>query len=119
MAEDAALRRYETEDVTVDYTKSMLDKSVALSYALTIHKAQGSEYPVVVVPIVSAHSIMLYRNLIYTGFSRAKQLLVLVGDEAALRKAVTKGGMRRFTLLAERVDVPSFAPAVTRHMSED
>ena len=63
---------------------------------------------------------MLYRNLLYTGLSRAKRCLVLVGDEAALRHAVANDvAARRSTLLAERVDARDFAPAVTRHMSDD
>ena len=94
-------------------------RDVALSYALTVHKAQGSEYPVVVMPILPQHSSMLYRNLLYTGLSRAKKLLVLVGSEAALRKAVENDTRaRRVTLLAERVDDRNFASPLTRHMSE-
>ena len=106
--------------LVVEYTKSALHTRVALSYALTIHKAQGAEYPVVVVPLLSSHYTMLYRNLVYTGISRAKRLLVVVGERSALTRAVTNGARaRRFTLLAERVDDRSFAPAVTRHMTDD
>ena len=106
-------------DLVVEYTRSSLDKDIALSYALTIHKAQGSEYPVVVVPILPQHRNMLYRNLLYTGFSRAKQLLVLVGSEEELRRAVANDSRgRRNTLLADRIDDRNFAPPVTRHMSE-
>ena len=89
-------------------------------YALTIHKAQGAEYEVVVLPIVPQHSRMLYRNLLYTGLSRAKKLLVLVGDESALQRAVVNDvASRRSTLLAERIDNSGFAPQTTRHMSQD
>ena len=103
----------------VEYTRAALGKDVALSYALTVHKAQGSEYPVVVMPVLPQHGNMLYRNLLYTGFSRAKQLLVLVGTEAAVRSAVENDSRgRRVTLLAERVDDRDFAPPTTRHMSE-
>ena len=108
------------ERPSVEYTRSALDRDVALAYALTIHKAQGGEYGVVVVPLVPQHKVMLYRNLLYTGVSRAKRLLVMVGSESALRHAVANDvAARRSTLLAERVDVREFAPAVTRHMSDD
>lgn len=107
-------------EMVVEYTRTALDRDIALAYALTVHKAQGAEYPVVVVPVVPQHSMMLYRNLIYTGVSRAKRLLVLVGSEDALRKAVANGASaRRVTLLAERVDDREFAPKLTQHMSDD
>ena len=106
-------------EAEVEYTRSALDKDVALSYALTVHKAQGSEYPVVVMPVLPAHAAMLGRNLLYTGLSRAKSLLVLVGTEESLRAAVasTSQGRRR-TMLAQRIHDKSFAPPVTRHMSD-
>lgn len=67
----------------VEYELSELDE-VVLAYATTIHKAQGSEFPIVVMPITMAHRVMLQRNLIYTGITRAKKLLVLVGSKQAL-----------------------------------
>lgn len=67
----------------VEYELSELDE-VVLAYATTIHKAQGSEFPIVVMPITMAHRVMLQRNLIYTGITRAKNLLVLVGSKQAL-----------------------------------
>jgi ATP-dependent exoDNAse (exonuclease V) alpha subunit len=115
----AASRGLRPSELLVEYTRSALDRDVSLSYALTVHKAQGAEYPVVVMPIVPQHSMMLYRNLLYTALSRAKQLLVLVGSEPALHSAVHNGAAsRRVTLLAERVDDRSFAPQVTRHLSD-
>ncbi|MBR0485367.1 MAG: ATP-binding domain-containing protein, partial [Oscillospiraceae bacterium] len=57
-------------------------------YAITIHKSQGSEYPIVVMPVMMTHFIMLQRNLIYTGITRAKKLLVLVGTKKAVAYAV-------------------------------
>ena len=106
-------------ETIVDYTRSALGRDIALSYALTVHKAQGSEYPVVVMPVLPQHANMLHRNLLYTGLSRAKRLLVLVGSEDALRRAVENdSSARRITLLAERIDDRQFAPAVTRHMSD-
>jgi len=118
--EEVARRGLRPTQLLVEYTRSALDRDIALAYALTVHKAQGAEYPVVVMPIVPQHSRMLYRNLLYTGLSRAKQLLVFVGSESALRFAVHNGAAsRRVTLLAERVDDRDFAPKVTRHMSPE
>merc|ERR1719428_2497252 len=106
-----------TPDVTVTYTRSALGRDIALSYALTVHKAQGSEYPVVVLSLLPQHANMLQRNILYTGISRARQLLVLVGSADAVRKAVRSvESARRNTLLAERVDNRRFAPPTTRHM---
>ncbi len=103
----------------VEYTRSSLGTIIAPSYALTVHKAQGSEYPVVVMPILQQHRTMLYRNLLYTGFSRAKRLLVLVGNDDAIKAAVdNEVGTKRLTLLATRVHDRDFAPPTTRHMSE-
>ena len=104
----------------MQYTASNLGRDVGLSYALTVHKAQGSEYPVVVMPVLPQHRVMLYRNLLYTGFSRARKLLVLVGSEAAIAHAVANDATsQRVTLLAERIDNREFAPPTTRHMSDD
>ena len=58
------------------------------AYAVTIHKSQGSEYPVVVVPMTFQHRIMLRRNLLYTAVTRAKNLVVLVGERRALERAI-------------------------------
>lgn len=75
-----------------------------LAYCLTVHKSQGSEYPVIVLPLVSAHHIMLQRNLLYTAVTRAKKLVVLMGSKAALNTAVANDRTRkRYTLLAERL----------------
>jgi len=87
----------------VAYPFGELDELV-LSYATTIHKSQGSEYPVVVIPISTQHYMMLKRNLIYTGITRGKTLVVLVGQKKALAMAV-KGRQveRRWTRLKERL----------------
>ena len=66
-----------------------------LAYATTIHKAQGSEYPVVVIPLATQHYVMLARNLLYTGVTRDKRLVVLVGQRRALAMAVSNGNARR------------------------
>lgn len=71
----------------VEYDVTELDE-LTLAYATTIHKAQGSEYPIVVMPVLMNHFVMLQRNLIYTGITRAKKILVLVGTRKALSYAV-------------------------------
>jgi exodeoxyribonuclease V alpha subunit len=72
------------------------------AYACTIHKSQGSEYPAVVIPLLTQHDAMLQRNLVYTGITRGKQLVVLVGQKKALAMAGKNHlGRRRYTKLAE------------------
>lgn len=71
----------------VEYEVSELDE-LSLAYATTIHKAQGSEYPIVVMPILMKHYVMLQRNLIYTGITRAKKVCVLIGSVRALAYAI-------------------------------
>ena len=84
---------------TVSYGFGELDELV-LAYATTIHKAQGSEYPAVVIPLSTQHYTMLARNLLYTGLTRGKQLVVLVGQRQALAIAVrNQGGRRRWSRL--------------------
>jgi len=72
---------------TVGYEESELGELV-LAYATSIHKSQGSEYPVVVVPVHTQHAIMLQRNLIYTAITRGKKFVVLVGTKQALAMAI-------------------------------
>ena len=74
----------------VEYEPGELDE-VQLAYAITIHKSQGSEFPVVVIPISSQHYIMLRRNLVYTGLTRGKKLVVLVGSRRAIEMAPRDG----------------------------
>ena len=78
----------------VTYGFGELDE-LALAYATTIHKSQGSEYPVVVIPLVTQHYAMLARNLLYTGITRGKRLVILVGQRRALAIAVKNGNARR------------------------
>jgi exodeoxyribonuclease V alpha subunit len=78
----------------VPYDFGELDR-LALAYATTIHKAQGSEYPAVVIPVTTQHYVMLQRNLIYTGITRGKKLVVLVGQKRALAIAVRGVQTRR------------------------
>ena len=78
----------------VTYAFGELDELV-LAYATTIHKAQGSEYPAVVIPVMTQHYTMLARNLLYTGVTRGKKLVVLVGQRKAIAMAVRNGVQRR------------------------
>lgn len=71
----------------VEYDLTDLDE-VVLAYATTVHKSQGSEFPIVVMPVSMEHYIMLQRNLVYTGITRAKELLVIVGTKRALGYAI-------------------------------
>ena len=87
----------------IEYEALELDELV-LAYATTIHKAQGSEYPIVVMPITFSHYVMLQRNLIYTGITRAKKVVVLVGNRNAIYMAVKNNEVKnRNTRLAERL----------------
>src|SRR5271157_5367220 len=71
----------------VNYDLGKLDE-ISLAYAITIHKSQGSEFPAVVIPLATQHYMLLQRNLIYTGITRGKRLLVLIGQKKALGIAV-------------------------------
>ncbi len=87
----------------VTYELGELDE-VALAYATTVHKSQGSEYPAVVIPLATQHYLMLARNLLYTGVTRGKQLVVLIGQPKAVAIAVRNvRSMRRLTNLAARL----------------
>jgi exodeoxyribonuclease V alpha subunit len=77
---------------------------ISLAYVISVHKAQGSEFPVVVMPIVTQHYTMLQRNLLYTGITRARQLCVLAGSRRAVRMAVQNNKVtQRFTALEWRL----------------
>ncbi|GLZ05145.1 ATP-dependent RecD-like DNA helicase [Actinomadura sp. NBRC 104412] len=91
------------EDEDIDYSFDELDE-LAHAYAVTIHRSQGSEYPAVVIPLTTSSWMMLRRNLLYTGITRAKKLVVLVGSRRALAAAVrTAGAGRRHTALTHRI----------------
>ena len=89
-AEDHTLTVLTDEDESVDYGFDELDE-LAHAYAVTIHRSQGSEYPAVVIPLTTASWMMLQRNLLYTGVTRAKRLVVLAGSRRALAAAVRTG----------------------------
>jgi exodeoxyribonuclease V alpha subunit len=91
----------------VPYDLHQLDE-VALAYATTIHKSQGSEYPAVVIPLATQHYLLLERNLLYTGVTRGRELVVIIGQHRALGKAVnTTRSTRRRTWLRRRLGVKS------------
>ena len=95
--------RLNFEGRSIPYTLDELDE-VSLAYATTIHKAQGSEYPAVVIPLSTQHYTLLQRNLIYTGVTRGRELVVVIGQPKALRIAVeTLSSRQRLTKLAQRL----------------
>lgn len=101
--EDRSLR-IDFDGRQIQYDLAELDEIVH-AYATTIHKAQGSEYPIVVMPILMNHYVMLQRNLIYTGITRAKKILVMVGTRKALAYAIKNVTVtKRNTLLKERLE---------------
>ncbi len=91
------------DDAAVLYPFDQLDE-LALAYAMTVHKSQGSEYPAVAIPLLTQHYLMLQRNVLYTAVTRASKVVVLVGDPRALRIAVHNTKVaQRFTRLADRL----------------
>jgi exodeoxyribonuclease V alpha subunit len=87
----------------VDYDFTDLDE-VVLAYAVSVHKAQGSQYPVVIIPVHTQHYVLLQRNLIYTGITRGRRLVVLVGTKKALAIAVRNNKtQKRYTRLKSRL----------------
>ena len=99
---DQVTVRY-SEEQAVDYEKNELGE-LQLAYAMSVHKSQGSEYPVVLLPLVPGHHVMLQRNLLYTAVTRARKRVILLGSKAALRTAVENDRTKkRYTLLAERL----------------
>jgi exodeoxyribonuclease V alpha subunit len=91
------------DDRTVVYEYADLDELV-LAYAVSIHKSQGSDFPAVVIPLLTQHYIMLQRNLIYTGITRGKSLVVIIGTKKALAIAINNAKtQQRYTRLDERL----------------
>jgi exodeoxyribonuclease V alpha subunit len=91
------------EDRAVVYDFSELDE-IVLAYAISIHKSQGSEYPVVVIPILTQHFVLLQRNLIYTAVTRGRNLVVMVGSRKALAIGVNNNKtQQRYTRLRYRL----------------
>jgi exodeoxyribonuclease V alpha subunit len=87
----------------ISYDFSELEE-ISLAYAITVHKSQGSEYPAVIIPLVTQHHPMLQRNLLYTAMTRGKQLVVLIGQSKALAIALGNDrSRRRLSTLSERL----------------
>src|SRR5204863_1075795 len=102
--EEQTLTVLTDEDERVDYDFAELDE-LAHAYAVTIHRSQGSEYPAVVIPLTTSSWMMLQRNLLYTGVTRAKKLIILAGSRRALAQAVrARGAGRRHTALTHRLN---------------
>ena len=102
--------RFDERNVSYDFDD--LEELVP-AYAISVHKSQGSEYPAVVIPLLTQHYIMLQRNLVYTAVTRGRKLVVLVGSRRALQMAINNNKtQRRYTWLAARLAAlsPALAP---------
>ncbi|KAI9132800.1 ATP-dependent RecD-like DNA helicase [Acaryochloris sp. CCMEE 5410] len=103
LEEVAVTVRYAERSVSYDLTDL---NEIGLAWAVTIHKSQGSEYPVVILPMYMQHYIMLSRNLLYTGLTRAKKLAILVGPKNAISMAIRQvKDKQRYTLLDQRLSL--------------
>jgi exodeoxyribonuclease V alpha subunit len=100
----------EIQEVTVDYEGRTVSyeypelDEIILAYAISVHKSQGSEYPVIVMPVLTQHYVLLQRNLLYTGITRGKKMVVLVGTKKAIAIAIRNNKpQKRYTLLKDRL----------------
>ncbi len=101
--EKEVIINFDERDIVYDYADL---NEITLAWATSIHKSQGSEYPVVILPLYTQHYVMLSRNLFYTGLTRAKQLALIVGSEKAIAIAVKQvKQQQRYTRLKERLEV--------------
>lgn len=99
-------------DETVSYTGRSLE-DLSLSYACSIHKSQGSEFPAAIIVLSGEHYVMLARNLLYTAVTRAQRLVVIIGTERALRICLSnRSKLDRYTMLATRLGRPVATPTV-------
>ena len=93
--------QFENREISYNFTE--LDE-IILAYAITVHKSQGSEYPAIVIPLLTQHYIMLQRNLIYTAITRARKLVVVAGNKKALAIGVKNNkAQKRYTYLEKRL----------------
>ncbi|HEU4611182.1 MAG TPA: ATP-binding domain-containing protein, partial [Kofleriaceae bacterium] len=100
---DTGALRVDFDGRDATYERAELDQLVH-AYAVSVHKSQGSEYPAVVISLVTQHFMMLQRSLLYTAVTRGKKLVVIVGTRRAIQLAVRNAdAKRRYTWLAERV----------------
>jgi exodeoxyribonuclease V alpha subunit len=91
------------EQRRVTYPFSMLDE-LELAYAITIHKSQGSEYPAVILPLLSGPRLLFNRNLLYTAITRAKQCVTILGSSDTVRSMIqNESENRRYTALEKRI----------------
>jgi exodeoxyribonuclease V alpha subunit len=101
LEEQEVVVQFAERQVSYDYADL---SELALAWAVTVHKSQGSEYPVVILPIFLQHYVLLSRNLLYTGLTRAKQLAIFVGPTKAIGMAIKRiMDRQRYTALAERL----------------
>ena len=95
------------DDRIVEYSFDLLDE-LELSYAITVHKSQGSEYPVVIIPMYYCAPMLMSRNLLYTAVTRAKNMVIMVGRADMVMKMVeNKHEILRYTTLAQRLSEES------------
>ena len=92
---------YDTVEVSYDFSE--LDE-ITLSYAISVHKSQGSEYNAVIIPLLEQHYFLLQRNLLYTAVTRGKKLVVLIGTKRAIGMALSNNRVQeRYTMLRQRL----------------
>ena len=95
---------FDSREVVYDYPD--LDE-IVLAYAVSVHKSQGSEYPAVIIPILTQHYVLLQRNLIYTAVTRGRELVVMVGTKKALAIGIkNQKTQKRYTYLRQRLEPP-------------
>ena len=97
---DKLVVRYDNQKVSYNFDEL---EDINLAYAISVHKAQGSEFDIVIMPITTKHFIMLKRKLIYTAITRAKKTLMLIGDVTALRKGIYQFELSRKTILKDKI----------------
>lgn len=111
--EKKVIIQFDGRDVSYDYADL---NEITLAWATSIHKSQGSEYPVVILPLYTQHYVMLSRNLFYTGLTRAKQLAIIVGSQKAIAIAINQlKHQERYTRLQQRIIGSSRRPQIQCH----
>ncbi|TET48072.1 MAG: ATP-dependent RecD-like DNA helicase, partial [Actinomycetota bacterium] len=102
----------ELKEIIIDYDGRMVEygfyemDEINHSYAISIHKSQGSEFRCVIIPLLTSHYMLLQRNLLYTALTRARELAILVGSKKAIGMAVSKNVVeKRYTSLKELIQV--------------
>ena len=109
IVDDAQVLAVRFTEKQVEYESAELDE-IDLSYAITVHKSQGSEYRIVVLPLTTQHFVMLQRNLLYTAITRARDLVVIVGSRKALSIAIRNNQVsERYSSLPERIRMSDYS----------